>query len=690
MTQRILVVEDESIVAQDIQEALESLGYEVPEVTDSGELAICKAEKIEPDLILMDVRLFGKMDGIEAARAISERFDIPVIFMTAHADEETLARAKVAGPFGYIIKPFEERELRTTIEIALYKHQMERQLKENAQWLATVLRSIGDGVISNDRDGKVNFINPIAENLTGWSVKDAIGRHFSEVLELIDEETRSRYESPVVSAMATKNIVQLRDHILLVRKDRSEIPIADSAAPTIDGKGRVTGGVMVFRDVTERKLAEQKLRRQAFYDSLTHLPNRTWFSERLLDAIAHVKRRPDYLFAVLFLDLDRFKVVNDSQGHTIGDKLLIAVATRLSNSVRSIDTVVRLGGDEFAILLENLQDLDHACEIAERIQQTLQEPIYLNGLEIFTSASIGIVLSSLEYQYAEDLLRDADIAMYRAKAQGKGRYEVFDSLMRDRVLALMEMESELRRAIERGMLTVHYQPIVSLKTEKTVGFEALVRWHHPKRGWISPAEFIPIAEETGLVILIDWWVLREACRQMKAWQAQYPSSYFVSVNLSCRQFLQPNLVQQIQSSLDEADLDSRCLKLEITESAIIENPESAAKTLSQLKAMGIGLSLDDFGTGYSSLSYLHRFPVDTIKIDRSFVNRIDREEDGLEIVRTIVTLAQNLGLDAIAEGIETQQQLNLLQEVCCKCGQGYLFSKPLVSPDVETWMVSPS
>ncbi|MDY6782793.1 MAG: EAL domain-containing protein [Cyanobacteriota bacterium] len=686
MVAKILVVEDESIVAQDIQDTLENLGYEVPETSDSGENSITLAEKIDPDLILMDVRLLGDMDGIEAAQIITKRFDIPIVFMTAYADEDTLARAKLAQPFGYIIKPFEERELRTTIEIALYKHQMERQIKENAQWLATVLRSIGDGVISNDREGKVNFINPIAEKLTGWSLEEAVGRHFSEIFELIDEQTRNCYESPVVQAMREQTVVGMPDNISLVKKDRSEIAIADSAAPTIDAKGRVTGGVVVFRDVTERKLTEQKLHHQAFYDSLTDLPNRTWFMQRVLDAVEHAKRRPNYLFAVLFLDLDRFKVVNDSLGHSTGDKLLVAVGERLTKSVRSIDTVVRLGGDEFAILLENIQDTNHACEIAQQIQQILQEPIDLDGLEVFTSASIGIVLNSAEYERVEDLLRDADIAMYRAKARGKGCYEVFDSQMRDRVLALVEMESELRRAIEGGKLSVSYQPIISLATQETVGFEALVRWNHPQRGWISPAEFIPIAEETGLVILIDWWVLQEACRQIEAWQTQFSSPYFVSVNLSCRQFLQPNLVEQIEQSLQETKLEARYLKLEITESAIIENPESAAKTLSQLKDMGIGLSLDDFGTGYSSLSYLHRFPFDTIKIDRSFINRIDGEENGLEIVRTIVALARNLGLDAIAEGIETPTQLKLLQSLACQGGQGYLFSKPLAAREIEAYI----
>jgi diguanylate cyclase (GGDEF)-like protein/PAS domain S-box-containing protein len=633
----------------------------------------------------MDIRLIGEMDGIAAAEQISSQFDIPVIYLTAHADENTLRRAKLTTPFGYVLKPFEERELRTAIEIALYKHEMEKRLKENAQWLRTVLNSISDGVIVTDTKGCITFLNPIAEELTGWSLNEAVGKDSTEVFKIINEIDRSIVSNPITEALKTNKIVSLPKHTLLIAKDGREINVEDSVAPLASDKGtvlfvnddgKIAGAVLVFRDVTQQMLAAQKLHRQAFYDSLTNLPNRIWFNERITDAIERVKRHPDYLFAVLFLDLDRFKVVNDSLGHLAGDRLLIAVASRLSSSVRPIDTVSRLGGDEFAILLENIQNLNEVYKITQRIQQELSLPFYLERQEFFTNASIGIVFSSIGYERVEDILRDADIAMYSAKNQGKGCYKLFDISMRDRAMMTSQLENELRKAIERDEFVVHYQLIVSLETQETVGFEALVRWHHPQQGLIPPAEFIPVAEETGLIVAIDLLVLRKACRQMKLWQdtQQISLSSTISVNLSSKQLLQPNLVEQIRTILEETGLEASNLNLEITESAIIENPKSAAVLLAKLKALGIGLSLDDFGTGYSSLSYLHRFPVNILKIDRSFINKMELEPERFEIVRAIVTLGNALGLQVIAEGVETTEQLVLLQELQCQYGQGYFFS----------------
>jgi diguanylate cyclase (GGDEF)-like protein/PAS domain S-box-containing protein len=698
-TATLLIVEDEIIVAQDLQFILEELGYSVPEIADSSESAIEKTARIKPDLILMDVRIIGEMDGIDTAKIISERFEIPVIYMTAHSDEATLARAKETAPFGYIIKPFEERELQTTIEIALYKHKMEKRLKENAQWLTTVLRSIGDGVIATDRLGRISFLNPVAEKITGWSLSEAVGKDSAKVFQLIDEDSRKPIDHLIAQVLKTGKGTSLPENTLLIAKDGKEIPVEDSispielykgATPIEDSNGSVIGAVVVFRDVTEQRLAAKKLHRKAFYDDLTNLPNRVWFKERVTDAIARLQRNPNYLFAVLVLDLDRFKNLNDSLGHAIGDLLLFHVAQKLLHSVRSIDTVARLGGDEFAILLENLQNYSEVDKIVQRIQQDLKELFNLEGQEVYTDASIGIVLSSISYFCVEDMLRDADIAMYRAKNKGRGRYEIFNTAMRDRFIASSQIEKDLRTAIERGELTVYYQPIVSLSTQQTEGFEALVRWHHPQRGIVSPAEFVPIAEETGLIVRLDSWVLQEACRQMKTWQEQYPdlSHFNVSVNLSSLQFRLPNLIDKISKILDETGLESNHLKLEITESAFIENPELAAIILEQLRELGVGLSLDDFGTGYSSLSNLYRFPVNTLKIDRSFINRIDRQREGLEIVRIIVMLGQTLGMDVVAEGIETEAQLALLQQLHCQCGQGYFFSKPLPADQASAWIKS--
>lgn len=432
-------------------------------------------------------------------------------------------------------------------------------------------------------------------------------------------------------------------------------------------------------EVIERKIAEAKLIHDAFHDSLTDLPNRALFIERLGRVIERTKRLKNYFFAVLFLDLDRFKVVNDSLGHSLGDQLLIGFARRLEIYLRSIDTVARLGGDEFVILLDDIKDIKDATQIADRIQKELTLPFNLSGYEVFITTSIGIALSTTGYDQPEEILRDADTVMYRAKALGKARYEVFDKDMHARAVTLLQLENDLRRALDRQELQVHYQPVVSLKTGRINGFEALVRWQHPQRGLVSPAEFVPIAEETGLIVPIGYWVLREACRQISAWQECYQvtSPLTISVNFSGKQFSQPDLIKQILQILQETALDGKSLKLEITESVLIENAESAAAMFLQLKSLGVQVDIDDFGTGYSSLSYLHRFPIDGLKIDRSFVSRMGVNNENSEIVKTIMTMAHNLDMSVVAEGIETAEQLTQLRALQCEYGQGYFFSKPL-------------
>ena len=694
MKANILIVEDESIVAQDLQFTLEDLGYNASETANTGELALQKAAQLNPDLILMDIRLIGEMDGIETATAILQQFDIPVVYLTAHADEDTLARVKQTSPYGYIVKPFDERKLHTTIEIALCKYGLERQLKENVQWLKTVLNSIGDGVITTDKQGYITLLNPAAEKLTGWSLKDAQGRYSDEVFQIINGNTRKTFPNPVAKVRETGESFHLPEDILLINKNGQEIPINNSIAPIIHHRGiapladaqeKLVGTVIIFRDATEQKLAAQNLHRKAFYDSLTNLPNRDWFTERLTDAVERVKRNPNYLFAVMFLDLDRFKLVNDSLGHPVGDGLLIAVAARLTKSVRSFDTVARLGGDEFAIILESLQQPHESCKVAQRILKELSTPFKIDGHEIITSSSIGIVLSSRDNRQVEDLIRDADIAMYRAKEKGRGRYEIFDAQMRQQVVEYSQLENELRIAIAQNQLIVYYQPIVSLPQQKINGFEALVRWLHPKKGLISPAKFIPIAEETGLIMDIDLWVLKEACRQLKIWQKQdtYSYSLTVSVNLSSKHFVQSDCVEQIKAILDELEIEPSCIKLEITESILIENASSATKTISELKDLGIALSLDDFGTGYSSLSYLQQFPLDVLKIDRCFVTGLHQNTKNATIAKALIEIAHQLNLTVVAEGVETEEELAFLSLHSCDTVQGYFFSPPVTTTEVE-------
>ena len=461
----------------------------------------------------------------------------------------------------------------------------------------------------------------------------------------------------------------------------------------IENNGRVVkepnSGQMLYyegsmEDITARKRAEEQLLHNAFHDPLTGLPNRALFVNHLKLALERAKRHDDLLFALLFLDLDRFKLVNDSLGHGAGDKLLIAVAQKLKACVRPEDTVARLGGDEFAILLNDIADLSAAIHVAERIQKELSAPIRFGGHEVFTSASIGIALSSTGYERTEDILRDADIAMYRAKSQGQACYEVFDKAMHARALAHLRLEADLRRAVKRQEFCLQYQPIVSLGSNRINGFEALVRWQHPKRGLMYPAEFIPMAEETGLIISLGQWVLREACGQMREWQEQYPelADCTMAVNLSSKQLLEATLVEQIKQILEETGLDAKNLMLEITESALMENAQMAATMLTQLREFGVRLSIDDFGTGYSSLSYLHRFHADILKIDRSFISRIDVDQENREITKTILNLAANLAMNVVAEGVETKGQLAQLSALSCQYGQGEYFYASLDSKAV--------
>jgi diguanylate cyclase (GGDEF)-like protein/PAS domain S-box-containing protein len=433
------------------------------------------------------------------------------------------------------------------------------------------------------------------------------------------------------------------------------------------------------QDITDRKRAEERLVHDALHDALTGLPNRVLFMDHLKHAVERSRRNKGVHFTVLFLDLDRFKIINDSLGHMVGDQLLVGIARRLETCVRSIDTVARLGGDEFTILLEDLKDPAETVEIVNRIQSELSVPFKLGGHEVFTSVSIGVAPSTTGYERAEDILRDADTAMYRAKSSGKARHEVFDREMHAHAMNLLHIETDLRRAVERGELRLHYQPIVSLADEQVIGFEALVRWQHSERGLVSPMDFIPVAEETGLIVPIGRWVLREACRQMSEWKRRDASAMplFMSVNLSGKQFTQPDLLGQITRILEETGLAPRSLKLEITESVVMDNIDDAIETLESLRSLGVEVSIDDFGTGYSSLSYLHRLPIDTLKVDRSFVSRMASNNENTEIVRTIVTLAQSLDMKVVAEGVETSEQLAQLQILKCEGAQGYLFSRPL-------------
>jgi diguanylate cyclase (GGDEF)-like protein/PAS domain S-box-containing protein len=534
-------------------------------------------------------------------------------------------------------------------------------------------------------DGRWLKINRSLCEIIGYSEKELLATNFQAIthrddLNAVLTNINHLLEGKRSTCQLEKRYVHKRGHAVWVLW---------SASVVRDVSSRSMHLIFQVQNITDRKRAEEQLLHVAFHDPLTGLPNRALFMDRLNVAMARTRRQLDNRCAVLFLDLDRFKIINDSLGHMVGDQLLIAIARRLEGCVRPGDTVARLGGDEFTVLLENLKDESEAINIVERIQGELTLPFNLNGHEVFTNASIGIAYATLTSPLTGkllrmgDLLRDADTAMYRAKMLGKARYEVFDVEMHERAVNLLQLETDLRRAVDRKEFSLQYQPIIELASGQLRGFEALLRWDHPERGKISPLEFIQVAEENGLIIPIGYWALEAACRQLRHWQEQFPTAppLSISVNLSCKQFAQPNLTAYIEQILRETNIAPSQLKLEITESMVMGNIKTATEMLNQLRAIGVKVSIDDFGTGYSSLSYLHRLPLDTLKIDRSFVSEMSGTNENTEIVRTIVMLAQNLGMDVIAEGVATEEQVILLKGFGCECAQGYYFSKPM-DPDV--------
>lgn len=477
-----------------------------------------------------------------------------------------------------------------------------------------------------------------------------------------------------------KKIVHLEN--TLYHKDGHEVWVLISSSLFIESKHHTKCLILQIQDISDRKRAEAQLVYTAFHDSLTGLPNRQLFYDHLKRAMGWVERHPNQFFAVMFLDFDRFKIINDSLGHKAGDELLVTIARRLETALRPSDVVARLGGDEFTILVEGLTHPEEAILLAERLQQELMKPIQLAGTtEVTTSASIGITFSTIGYHHPEEVIRDADIAMYRAKSLGKARAVVFDAAMHAKVSAQLQLENDLRRAIERKEFFLLYQPVVSLADGKLVGFEAILRWHHPMRGVVNAGEFVRVAEENAMIVPIGRWMIEEACRQMFIWQqltnASQPKPLVMSVNLSGRHFAQGDVVDFITQTLQQTGLAAKYLKLEVKESVLVENLEATILMLNQLRTLGVKLSMDDFGTGYSSLSYLHRLPADTIKLDSSFVHRITKNGDNAEIISTIILLADKLEMHVVAEAIETLEQLEALRRLGCEFGQGYLLSRPI-------------
>ena len=629
-------------------------------------------DRKEHDLYLIDYRL-GEHDGLELLRhARASRVTAPLILLTGQDDGDIDLAAMKEGAADYLVKgQIDSPLLERSIRYALEQNRTLRALRESEERYALSARGANDGLWVWDLGKREIYYSPRWKSMLGYR-EDEIGKSPDEWFSRVHPDDLELLESAIELHVLGVSPHFENEHRMRCA-DGTYRWILSRGLAVLDENGEATRLAGSQTDITERKVAVERLTHDAFHDALTQLPNRALFMDRLERAMESLRRHPDSLFAVLFLDLDRFQVVNDSLGHSLGDELLVAVARRLSGMIRTSDTFARLGGDEFAMLIEGIDHEADAVRTAQRILDSLNISFDVGGHEIFTSASIGIALSS-GYRRAQDMLRDADIAMYRAKSRGKARHELFDTAMHERALKLLQFETDLRRAIDRGELRVYYQPIVSMLTGKLLGFEALLRWQRGEQ--LVPAEeIIAVAEETGLIIPIGEWVLRESLRQVRQWSSMN-GALDIHVNLSARQLLQPNIVERVADAVSESGVDPRRLQLEVTESVLIDSAETAAGLLRGLRDVQVGLSLDDFGTGYSSLSSLREFPFNSLKIDRSFLLDADvRRAD--EIVRTISSLARSLGMEVTVEGLETREQVDRMRELGIDRAQGFYFSRPV-------------
>lgn len=670
---RVLVVDDERINRLLITKLLQKHGYATLETENGDEvLEIVTREKV--DLVLLDL-IMPRVDGFEVLRELRLVYDqsaLPVIIVTANDSSDQAVKAFQLGANDFVTKPLDPGVALARIETQVKLRRAQTALRESEERYAIAARGANDGLWDwNLLTGHV-YYSP------RWM--EMLGVEHLHVRPIADEwfgrmhnEDRRRVEAEM-RAHCLGETEHFETELRMMHEDGVYRWMLCRGMAVRDENGRAVRVAGSLTDITEGKVA----------DALTGLPNRLLFLDRVQRAIRQCQSDATRTFSVLYFDIDNFKLINDSLGHSFGDQLLMAVAQRVENCVRASETLVaRLGGDEFAVLVEGIESLDDATMVAERIIRALSRPFGFQGREVYTSTSVGVSIWRGRAGKAEDLLREADTAMYQAKSEGKARYRVFDPEMQKNVTSRLELEHDLRRALERGELQLHYQPIVNLETDKIVAFEALVRWQHPQRGLIYPDRFISIAEETGLIVPLGEWVLNEACRQMTEWKNAGLGQLMVSVNVSSRQLAEEGFIQMVSSVIQRHDVAPQFLKLEITESVIMENPESGASQLSQLRSLGVRVGIDDFGTGYSSLASLHRLPLDVLKVDRSFVTKMDDSQENTAIVQTIVTLAESLKLSVVAEGIETTEQRGKLGAMGCQYGQGYLFSRPVCWQDAQ-------
>ncbi len=680
MTKRkhLLVVDDEEMNRDMLSRRLERAGYSVEVASDAAE-ALARLERDDIELILLDSMMPG-MSGVDLLRLLRGTYtqsELPIIMVTALSDSSKVVEAINLGANDYVTKPIDFSIALARIQSQIARKQAEEALRRNEQRYALAARGSSDGLWDWDLRSNQLHLSDTWRDLVGSSTP--LSESPQEWLGRVHEDDRPALDAALASHGAPGGGDRFSVEQRLRRGDGSYRWLLARGVVVRDDAGRAVRMTGTHTDLTEGRA----------HDELTGLANRSLFTEKLGAAIArHAAGPEENPYAVLLLDVDRFKVINDSMGHVAGDRLLRHMAERLrgalldvtgSDGVTGSNVLARLGGDEFAILLSGVATAAEAERIAARIDAGTREAFAMQPREVFASISMGIAAARPEYSSPEEVLRDGDTALNRAKALGRSRWAVFDSQMRATAVERMELENDLRRAIERDEFVLYYQPKVELSTHRVVGFEALIRWLHPERGMVYPLEFIPIAEETGLIVPIGRWVIRAACERLRAWQLQFPlrPPLEMSVNLSVRQFWQTGLVEEVAAVLAETAIRPECLQLEVTESVFVQEPVAAAATLEQLKLLGVGLKLDDFGTGYSSLSYLSQLPCDSLKIDKSFVHQMTTDSSCGEIVRTVVALANSLGKQVVAEGIETADQRALLQSIGCEFGQGYLFAKPM-------------
>ena len=678
---KLLLIEGDPADAKVIQAALADVRYGPFDVESVRQLsdAYERLGKEGIGAVLVDLFL-PDSQGIETFnKLLLAAPHVPILVLSGPGDEDIAMQALQRGAQDYLLKgELTSHSLSRALRNMIERKAVEEALfieKERAQ---VTLNSIGDAVLSTDISGNVTYLNHAAESLTGWSQEEALRRPVAEVFQIIDGATRQPARNPMELAVQQNKTVGLTANCILIRRDGLECAIEDSAAPIHDRRGQVTGAVIVFHDVTAARAMSFRMSHLAQHDSLTDLPNRLLLNDRLTRAIASARRNGNRL-AVLFVDLDRFKDINDSLGHAIGDKLLQSVAERLVARVRNSDTVSRPGGDEFVVLLSELEHPEDAAVCAKKMLTALTAPHRIAQHDVHVTVSIGVSTYPEDGQDAETLVKSADTAMYQAKENGRNNYEFFRQDMNIRAVERQSLEGSLSRALERHEFVLHYQPKINLEKGAITGAEALIRWLHLDRGLIPPAQFVPIAEDTGLLLPIGQWVLHEACRQARAWLDAGLRPVPVAVNISAVEFRDKGFLEGVRAILKDTRLEPRYLELELTESVLMQHAESTASVLQALKAMGVQLAVDDFGTGYSSLSYLRRFPIDTLKVDRSFVRQITADADDAIIASAVISMGKSLKLRVVAEGVETREQLAFLQDQRCDEGQGYYFSRPVVA-----------